>query len=79
MTTEVWIQAAMFPEFPQIFWAYEMKALGGHWFEVYDDSDEMIANVEPENFGDFLDFCRSINYDVKVNTYDSWILMEEWG
>lgn len=77
-TTEVWLQPSMFPQFPQIVWAYEMEAMGGRWWEIFDDSG-FLESIEPENFGDFLDFCRSINYDVKVNTYDSWILMEEWA
>ena len=78
MATDFWVQAAMFPEFPLVFYAYEMEALGGRWWEVFDDSG-FLESVEPEDFGDFLDFCRQINYDVKVNTYESWILMEEWA
>jgi hypothetical protein len=70
--TEVWIQPSLFPEFPTDFWAYEMEAVGGRWFEVYDDSSEMIASIEPDDFGDFLEFARSINYNVFVNTLESW-------
>ena len=77
MGIEVWLQPTLFPEFPTIVWAYEMEAIGGRWWEIFDDSG-FLQSIEPENFGDFLDFCRSINYDVKVNTYDSWILMEGW-
>ncbi len=77
-TTEIWVQAAMFPEFPLVFWAYEFEAMGGRWWEIHDDSG-FLEGIEPDDFGDFLDFARSINYDVKVNTYESWVLMEEWG
>ena len=72
---EVWLQASMFPKFPTDFYAYEIEAMGGMWWEIYDDSPYMVASIEPEDFGDFIDFARSINYDVKVNTYESWVAM----
>lgn len=71
MTAEVWIQPALFPEYPQIFWAYEIESHGTYW-EVFDDGDTMIGYYEPEDFGDFLDFARSIHYDVLINTQESW-------
>ena len=78
MATEYWVQAKLFPdtEVPD-FWAYEMSAMGGTWWEVWDVDGVMCASIEPENFGDFLEFCRTINYDVKVNTYESWEAMDE--
>lgn len=76
MTTEVWIQAKLFPDFPPNFHAYEMEAMGGTWWEVYDESG-FLQSVEPEDFGDFLDFCRQINYDVVINTLESWEALYE--
>jgi hypothetical protein len=73
MTTEVWVQPALFPKFPPVFYAYEMEA-HGTWWEVYDDSG-FLQSIEPEDFGDFLDFCRQINYDVRINTQESWEAM----
>ena len=78
MAIEVWVQPSLFPEFPLDIYAYEFEAMGGRWWEIFDDSG-FLQSIEPENFGDFLDFCRSINYDVLLNTYDSWIAMEEWA
>jgi hypothetical protein len=78
MATEVWVQPSLFPEFLQTVHAYEIEAIGGRWWEIFDDSG-FLEGIEPEDFGDFLDFMRSINYDVRINTYDSWIAMEEWG
>ena len=63
MTTEVWIQAAMFPKFPAEVYAYEFEAIGGSWWEIQDESG-FLQSIEPDDFGDFLDFMRSINYDV---------------
>jgi hypothetical protein len=74
----MWVQPALFPEFPLVFYAYEMDAYG-RWWEVYDDCGTMVASIEPEDFGDFLDFSRSINYDVKVFTYESWEAMDEYS
>ena len=71
----VWVQGALFPLYPQIYHAYEFEAMG-RWWEVYDDSDTVVASLEPEDFGDFLDFARSINYDVYINTYKSWEALE---
>lgn len=70
----MWVQAAMFPEFPTVFYAYEMEAWG-RWWEIHDESG-FLESIEPEDFGDFLDFCRSINYDVLINTYESWEALE---
>lgn len=82
MTTEVWIQAALFPHSSLVFYAYEMEAMGGRWWEVYDESG-FLQSIEPDDFGDFLDFCRQINYDVNLYTYESWeVIMgkiEEWN
>lgn len=74
MTSEVWIQAKMFSEFPPVFYAYEIDDFGNgdYYWEVYDDGDVMIGWYEREAFADFLDFARSINYDVLINTYTSW-------
>ena len=78
MAIEVWYQPTLFPEFSTIVYAYEIEAIGGRWWEIFDDSG-FLESIEPEFFGDFIDFARTINYDVIVNTYDSWILMEEWA
>lgn len=72
----MWVQAALFPEFPTIFWAYEMEALGGRWWEIHDDSG-YLESIELDDFADFLDFARSINYDVRINTYKSWEAMDD--
>lgn len=73
----MWVQPALFPEFSTIFYAYEIDCFGNGdtYWEVYDDGDTMIGYYEPENFGDFLDFARSINYDVHINTQESWEAM----
>jgi hypothetical protein len=75
-TTEYWIQAALFPDFSLVFWAYEVDCFGNGdcYWEIFDDSG-FLQSIEPENFGDFLDFCRSINYDVLINTQESWEAM----
>lgn len=80
MISDVWVQAAMFPQFPQIFYAYEIDCFGNGdvYWEVFDDGI-CIGTYEPDEFGNFLDFCRSINYDVKINTQESWIAMEDWN
>lgn len=78
MAIEVWYQPTLFPEFSTIVYAYEMEAIGGRWWEIFDDSG-FLQSIEPEDFGDFLDFMRSINYDVKVNTQESWEAMGWYG
>ena len=66
------IQTKMFPEFDPDFWAYEMESMGGRWWEVWDINGVMVASIEPDDFGDFIDFSLSIGYDVKINTQESW-------
>ena len=80
-STEVWIQSALFPEFPLVFYAYEIDDFGNgdRYWEVYDDGDTMIGYFEADEFPAFLDFAREINYDVCLFTYDSWIALEEVG
>jgi hypothetical protein len=78
MTTEVWIQPSMFPQFPTVLYAYEMETIGGRWWEVYDDSG-YLTYYEPDEFPDFLDFARHINYDVHINTYESWEALDEYA
>lgn len=61
-----------------IFYAYEMEAMGGRWWEIHDDSG-FLQSIEPENFGDFIDFTLSMGYDVHINTYESWEAMDEYA
>ena len=77
--TEVWLQAKLFPEFPPNFYAYEIDCFGNGdcYWEVFDWNDVCVGTYEPDEFGDFLDFARSINYDVLVNTQESWKAMME--
>lgn len=81
MGIEVWIQPSLLPEYPTTFWAYEMDDFGNDdfYWEVYDDGDTMIGYYNSEEFADFLDFARDINYDVKINTQQSWIAMEDFS
>jgi hypothetical protein len=72
----VWVQPSLFPEFPTNFYAYQMDGGHGIYWEVYDDGPTVIGVYEEEEFNDFLDFARSINYDVLINTYESWEAME---
>ena len=72
----MWVQAALFPGFDTDFWAYEFQFLDYTWWEIFDGDDQRVSVVESDDFGDFLDFAREINYDVKINTVESWIAME---
>ena len=72
----MWVQGKLFVEYPPDFWAYEIESMGGRWWEVHDESG-FLEGIEPEDFGDFLDFARSINYDVRLFTYESWEALDE--
>jgi hypothetical protein len=68
----MWVQPALFPKFSTDFYAYEIDTGRGVYWEVYDDGDTMIGYYEDNEFATFLDFARAINYDVYINTYESW-------
>jgi hypothetical protein len=63
-------------------YCYEIEALGGRWWEVYDDNDDVeqqyISTVEPDEFGVWLANARTLGYDVYINTYESWEAMDEF-
>jgi hypothetical protein len=63
-------------------YCYEIDALGGRWWEVYDDNDDVeqqyISTVEPDEFGGWLANARTLGYDVYINTYESWEAMDEF-
>lgn len=74
---EYWIQPALFPKFSTDFWAYEIDCFGNGdcYWEVWDEFGICVGTYEPDEFGEFLDFARSINYDVLINTQESWEAM----
>lgn len=76
MVTEVWVQPALFPKYNTEFYAYEIDCFGNGdcYWEVFDDG-VCVGTYEPEEFLNFLDFARSINYDVLINTQESWEAM----
>jgi len=63
-------------------YCYEIEALGGRWWEVYDDNDDVeqqyICTVEPDDMGAWLANARTLGYDVYINTYESWEAMDEF-
>ena len=60
--------------------AYEMDAgpLGNIW-EVYTDGMGYVLSVPADNFGEWLDIARANDYDVLVNTMESWLEYESSG
>ena len=59
-------------------YCYEVEAIGGRWWEVYDESDRRVSTVEPDEFGGWLANARTLGYDVYINTYESWEAMDEF-
>lgn len=60
-------------------YAYEIGGIPqAHWWEVYDESDDYVSTVEPENMGAWLANARTLGYDVYINTYESWEAMDEF-
>ena len=57
-------------------YCYEIEAMGGRWWEVYDESDDHVSSVEPDDFDEWLANARTLGYDVYINTYESWEAME---
>lgn len=58
-------------------YCYEMEAMGGRWWEVYDESDGYVS-IDTDEFGGWLANARTLGYDVYINTYESWEAMDEF-
>lgn len=75
MTSDMWMQPSLFPEFAPELFAYEMDWFGASntsW-EVYENHVAApVAIIESEFFGDFLDTALTLGYDVRINTIASW-------
>ena len=59
-------------------YCYEIEAMGGRWWEVYDESDDYVSTVEPDEFGGWLANARTLGFDIYINTYESWEAMDEF-
>lgn len=58
-------------------WAYEMQ--DGHGVPVWiimNEAGEILDSHDADNFGNILDFWRTLGYDVIINTYQSWEAMD---
>ena len=74
------IQLEFFPEFFPTFYAYEIDWDGSGettWEAYMQGDDDIFAVIDRDAFGDWLDFIKGMGYDVRINTYESWIAMED--
>lgn len=49
-------------------WAYEVL---GRW-AILNENGDLLDSYEGENFGNILDFWRTLGYDVIITTDESW-------
>ena len=60
-----------------ILHAFEIDSDGrGDNYWIITDGVAEVTKVEVDDFGDYLDTVRSMNYDVRINTLESWFANE---
>ena len=54
--------------------AYELydEDLDDFYWKVFRE-DNLVIEIDQDDFGDWLDNARSLDYDVLINTIESWL------